>query len=137
MAVVEKVYGRRPSTVNSVIIADFELIAYRKGIRIAREEAQIIREFVDAIVDHVLSGYDSEDYEIKNINALEQERNLNRARAIMRKVAERILDRVKATQCYVDSAHSTVGSKKMRYLLNNEIFGSLCPPPLPPLCFAA
>ncbi|WP_148294009.1 hypothetical protein [Azospirillum sp. B4] len=75
MAVVEKVYGRRPSTVNSVIIADFELIAYRKGIRIAREEAQIIREFVDAIVDHVLSGYDSEDYEIKNINALEQERN--------------------------------------------------------------
>jgi len=130
-------FGRNPRTVESEIIADFELIAYRKGLHIRREEADLIRGFVSRIVEDVLGqgGAGRVEDDRRRYTARERDDNLIHARQLARKVAQRATLRAREGNAEVISEELWIGQQRMRYRTTSRLFASLCPPPLPPICF--
>jgi hypothetical protein len=131
------IYGRSPYTVESAIIEDFELIAYRKGLRIRKEEVETVRGFASAIAEHVLGrgGAGRIEESGRRYTARERDSNLNTARSLARRVAVRAVERAVDGKAEVISEEMWIGRQRMRYSTTTALFKSLCPPPLPPICF--
>lgn len=130
------VYGRSPYTVESAIIEDFELIAYRKGLRIRVEEVDRVRGFASAIAEHVLGrgGAGRLEESGRRYTARERDHNLDAARNLARRVAIRAAERAAHGKAEVIADEMWIGRQRMRYSTTSTLFSSLCPPPLPPIC---
>lgn len=134
---VRTFYGRHPATVKSAIIKDFELIAYRKGLRIRAEEADTVRGFASAIVEHVLGGGGAGRIEKsgRRYTSRERDHNLSAARGLARRVAIRAAERAREGNGEIITEDLYIGFQRMRYRTTSSLFLSLCPPPLPPICY--
>lgn len=129
-------YGRTPQTVESAIIDDFERVAYRRGLRIRREEVETVRGFASAIVEHVLGRGGAGRIEAggRRYSARERDQNLDSALRLARRVAERAVERARDGKAELIVEEMWIGSQRMRYRTTSLLFKSLCPPPLPPIC---
>jgi hypothetical protein len=134
---LQNFYGRHPATVESAIIQDFELIALRKGLRIRAEEVDTVRGFVFAIVEHVLGGGGAGRIEEsgRRYTARDRDNNLNAARGLARRVAIRAAERAREGNAEIVTEELYIGFQRMRYRTTSTLFSSLCPPPLPPICY--
>ena len=137
MGNIERYYGLHPKSVESVIIEDFELIAHRKQLHVRAEEADTVRGFATAIVEHVLGsgGAARSEGDGRRYSARERDQNLDAARKHARRIAERATERAKEGRAEVVVEEMLIGSQRIRYRTTSTLFKSLCPPPLPPICF--
>jgi hypothetical protein len=130
-------FGLHPKSVESAIIADFEIIAYRRGLRIRAEEVPTVRGLALSIIEHILGrgGAGRLEPEGRRYSARERDQNLESARRLARRVAERAVIKAREGKAERITAELYVGSMRMHYSTSSALFKSLCPPPLPPICF--
>jgi len=134
---IPKFYGLHPSAVESAIIGDFELIAYRKRLRVRREDAETIRNLAMSIVEYVLGGGGAGRVQDdgSRYSARERDRNLDDARRLGRKVALRAVERAREGKEEIIQEEIWIGAQRMKFRTSADLFKSLCPPPLPPICY--
>ena len=130
------IFGRSRGSVESAIVADFEQVAYRRGLRIRNEEADVIRGFASTIAEHVLGrgGAGRREPDGRRYSARERDANLDSALRLARRVAERAVERARGGKAETVEEELWIGSQRMRYRTTSALFSTLCPPPLPPIC---